>query len=94
MLDPEEKIIEALAAVTVTDHRGGGGMKRNTGTWRPKTWARRIIATLLLVLLVLLIARKGPCDPPPEEPIPADCKPGEACPVDAPATSSPPEGAG
>ena len=57
---------------------------RNKPPTRPRTWAMRIIAVLLLLLLLMLFAGKGPCDPPPGDPAPA-CKPGEPCPVDAPA---------
>lgn len=44
------------------------------------------IGILLLIALVLLIA--GPCDPAPE-PVPADCKPGQPCPVGAETTGAP-----
>lgn len=42
-----------------------------------------IVAGILILLAIALL--HGPCDPAPE-PVPADCKPGQPCPVDHGAT--------
>jgi hypothetical protein len=68
----------------MTDERA-----RNDELQRPKRTAMRLLIVLLFLLVVLLA--RGPCDPPPGDPAPA-CKPGEPCPVDAPAP--PPEAGG
>lgn len=52
--------------------------------------AKVVILAVILAVVILGVLRKGPCDPAPE-PIPADCKPGQPCPVESETTGVQPE---
>lgn len=43
---------------------------------------RRPTSILFALLCITGCARGGACRPPPDDPVPADCKPNQDCPVD------------